>query len=599
MRTILPRLGAGLIAVALVIVSCTESSDPELKSAPGPSVSASSPEVVPTPAPLEFEDTPTARIDVVVRGRTVVFNGRRSEPTEPGGKVTHFEWRSDPEHPADLTTAAGAPFKKASGPDLTLTAPANDGEYYVALEVTDGGGSDVAKTYFAVEEGTPRVVDHDNEHPRWIDTAVIYAPIPELWGNGGPRSVTKRLPYLKELGVDALWLWPPISERATGEQYAITDHFKLDPSWGPEPAFREMVDEAHRLGMKVLADVVPNHMSVESDYFKHAQAYGEESPWWDFFDRKPNGEFTHYFDWTHLPNLNFDNPKVRRMIDEAFAFWVGDLGLDGFRVDAAWAVKLRRPDYWMKWRRDLKRIEPDLMLIAEAPAVDPYYFKNGFDIGYDWSIEPGQWAWGSVFEFPREAAALLQGALTNGGKGHPDEAVVMRFLNNNDTGIRFVDQHGPELTRVAATMQFTVPGIPALFAGDEIGASYEPYSNLTPLPWRDRFNLRGFYDRLIALKHEQPALSAASRRMTLLTTDSSSAIAYLRPAGDDPNNALLVILNYGGKGKMTIEMTPEVQALLAGPLVDHLTGTPIALDVNGNRATLRYDALSSFVIGRV
>jgi hypothetical protein len=239
------------------------------------------------------------------------------------------------------------------------------------------------------------------------------------------------------------------------------------------------------------------------------------------------------------------------------------------------------------------------MLIAEAPAVDPYYFKNGFDIGYDWSIEPGQWAWGSVFDFPQEAAALLHGALTNGGKGYDDDAIVMRFLNNNDTGIRFVDQYGPELTRVAATMQFTVPGIPAMFAGDEIGASYEPYSNLTPLPWRDRFNLRGFYDRLIAMKHELPALSARSTRMSLLTTNSSSGIAYLRPAGDDPDGALLVILNYGKKGRMKIDMTPELHALLAGPLVDHLTGTPLSLNIDGDSASIPLDAVSAFVIGRV
>jgi glycosidase len=465
--------------------------------------------------------------------------------------------------------------------------------------VTDADGtSDVAKTYFVVEEGTPRAVDMENEHPKWIDTAVIYAPIPALWGNGGPKSVTARLGYLKELGVDALWLWPPISLRATGEEYAIVDHFELDPSWGPEPAFREMVDEAHRLGLKVLADVVPNHMSIESEYYRHAEAFGESSEYWDFFDRDANGNFTHYFDWTHLPNLNFDNPKVRRMVNEAFAYWVGDLGLDGFRVDAAWAIKRRRPDFWLDWRREIKRIEPDLMLIAEASAVDPYYFRNGFDIGYDWSAAPGQWAWTSVFDFPQEAAALLEGALTNGGKGYSDDAIVMRFLNNNDTGIRFVDQHDPDLTRVAATMQFTVPGIPALFGGDEIGASYEPYSNLTPIPWKDKHGLRPFYERLIQMKHELPALSARSKRMTLLTTNSSSGIAYLRPAGDDPNGALLVILNYGTKGRMRIEMTPELQALLAGPVVDHLSGKSLSLDVDGDSASIRLDKVSSLVIGR-
>jgi pimeloyl-ACP methyl ester carboxylesterase len=103
----------------------------------------------------------------------------------------------------------------------------------------------------------------------------------------------------------------------------------------------------------------------------------------------------------------------------------------------------------------------------------------------------------------------------------------MRFLNNNDTGARFVDQHGPKVTKVAATMQFTLPGIPAMFAGDEIGASYEPYSNLTPIPWRDRHGLRSHYERLIELRHTLPALTSAGFVYTTGAKDIEAARPYI------------------------------------------------------------------------
>jgi glycosidase len=362
------------------------------------------------------------------------------------------------------------------------------------------------------------------------------------------------------------------------------------------PAFKEMVDEAHRLGFHVLVDFVPNHMSDQSPYFKDAKELAEASHYWDFFDRKPNGKHTHYFDWTNLPNLNYDNPQVRRMVIEAMSHWVRDLDIDGFRVDVAWGVKRRRPEFWLEWRRELKRINPDLMLIAEATAVDPYYFSHGFDVGYDWTTSPGQWSWASVFEFPEETGALLAPALTNGGKGYARDAIVMRFLNNNDTGARFVDQYGPELTRVAATLQFTVPGIPEMFAGEEIGASYEPYSNLTPIPWRDRYRLRPFYKRLIRLKHDTPALN--SRHMDILSVNVNSALAYVRPAVG-ASGPVLVVLNFGSKGRVEIQRSAALDAAIepsAGVVTDLLSGDEMRLKVGATSASLAMPAESSFVL---
>jgi cyclomaltodextrinase / maltogenic alpha-amylase / neopullulanase len=541
---------------------------------------------------------PTARIEVAVAGGTVTLDGGGSDAAEPdGAEVVHWFWTPDPAHPARLTTASGRPFRgQVNGERLQLRAPATDGEYYARLTVTDAKGrADTATTYFTVTDGTARAVDMAREHPRWIDSAVIYAPVPALWGDDGPAAVERRLAYLKDLGVDALWLWPPASERAPGQEYAITDYFRLDPSWGPPAAFDAMVAAAHKLGIKVLLDIVPNHMSIESPWFQDAQANGKASHYWGFFDRDAGGQPTHYFDWDHLPNLDYDNPEVRRMVVEAFSHWVRDRGIDGFRVDAAWGVQERRPGFWPELRQELKRINPDLLLLAEGSATDPYFFSHGFDVAYDWTDEPGQWAWTSVFDFPSEIGGLLGPAVTNDPKGYAKDAIVLRFINNNDTDVRFVDQYGAGMTRVAATLQFTLPGIPAMFAGDEIGASYQPYSNLAPITWKDRHGLRPLYRRLAGLKHTVPALNTS--RVEVLASDPGGSFAYLRPAppGGRP---VLVVLNFGAEAAVELTRTPALDAALAGraTLLDLLDDRPVRLEAGERTVTLRMDATSAHVL---
>ena len=107
----------------------------------------------------------------------------------------------------------------------------------------------------------------------------------------------------------------------------------------------------------MLLDFVPNHTSDQHPWFVDAQANGPASVYWDYYDRDADGQPTHYFDWTNLPNLNYSNPEVERFMLEAFSYWVREFGVDGFRTDACWGVKERKPDFWPKWRRELKRIK--------------------------------------------------------------------------------------------------------------------------------------------------------------------------------------------------------------------------------------------------
>ncbi len=309
--------------------------------------------------------------------------------------------------------------------------------------------------------------------PAWVEEAVVYGVIPRNFGPEGLRSVTGKLSYLRDLGVNALWLAPINASPDSDYGYAVTDYFELRGGTGYSKAdLTTLVAEAHARGIRVLMDFVPNHTSDQHPYFLDAESQGPSSPYYDYYDRDESGDYTYYFNWTHLPNLNYDNPEVERLMLEAFSYWVREFDVDGFRVDAAWGIRQRKPDFWPRWRRQLKAIKPDLLLLAEAGARDDYYFTEGFDAAYDWTDELGHWAWEDVFNAPELITRRLDAALTNGGTGFHPDALIFRFLNNNDTGDRFITRYGEGLTRVATALLMTLPGIPCLYTGDEVGAEF-------------------------------------------------------------------------------------------------------------------------------
>jgi glycosidase len=385
----------------------------------------------------------------------------------------------------------------------------------------------------------------------WIRQAVIYGVVPQAWG-GGAAAVRRRLDYLQELGVTVLWLWPPVETRLWGQTYAITDYRALDRTWGKPATLRRLITDAQSRGMRVLADFVPNHTSLWHPWYVRAQRLGPADPTWDYYDRDETGQATHYFHYTHLPNLNLDNPTVRQAMLAAMLHWVNDYGFDGFRQDMAWAPPLRTPDFWVWCNAELRKADPDLLMLAEAPPLGPegqgdpvgWYQRNGFDITYDWGDELGHPTWDPAWEHPATGEVLAE-ALR---RTTPAHGPVLRFLDNNDTGTRFVDKVGVERARVAAVLMMTVPGVPAIWAGQEIGASYLPYGLTETLPWTDRGGLLELYRRLIRLRALEPALTGDSMR---IVAAQGQVLAYVR---EDPvGPSVLVLLNFGGANSVTLD----------------------------------------------
>jgi cyclomaltodextrinase / maltogenic alpha-amylase / neopullulanase len=387
----------------------------------------------------------------------------------------------------------------------------------------------------------------------WLRRSVVYGVIPRNFGPRGAKDVTARLDKLKGLGVGTLWLSPIMSTPPGDFGYAVTDFEGLRPDFGTKQDLKVLVREAHKRGIRVLLDFVPNHTSNEHPWFKDAEARGPASPTYDFYDRDAQGKPTSYFGWTHLPNLNYANPKVRRAIVDAMAYWVKDFDVDGFRLDVAWGVRQRRPQFWREALATLRRIKPEVALLAEASARDGYYGRNGFAASYDWTDNLGEWAWQDVFKDRGQLVSKLHAALTNGGKGYPKNAHVLRFLNNNDTGKRFVTQHGVPMTRAAVGLLMTLPGTPLVYTGDEVGAEFHPYfDGARPIAWTDSHGLEAWYTKMIGLRDRIPALRGKGFR-ALPFGPAQTTYAYLRWARKGGSPAL-VLVNFGKPESLALDV---------------------------------------------
>jgi cyclomaltodextrinase len=422
-----------------------------------------------------------------------------------------------------------------------------------------------------------------------VQDEIVYGVIPSRVGPDGYRSVTGKLADWQELGVTALWISPINATPPGNFGYAVMDYFRLREDLGAEQDFRELVRSAHAHDIKVLMDFVPNHTSDQHPYFQDAQARGAESPHYAFYDRDEHGVPTHYFNWTDLPNLNFDNPEVERWITEAFCYWVREFDVDGYRVDVAWGIRQRKPDFWPRLRDALTQIKPEALLLAEASARDAYYFTHGFDAAYDWTDELGHAAWEHVFEDEQQLVPRLHAALTNDGRGFSENALVFRFLNNNDTGPRFLTRYGLDMTRVATALLLTLPGVPCVYVGDEVGAEFEPYKPADSdsggsIVWEDRHGLLAYHRRLLELRRSMPSLRAPGWRP--LAMDSAPGLyAYLRHLESDAD-PVLVVLNFSpDRVEESISLPAEFAGFAGRPtLTDHLAGEQIE---TGSESSLR------------
>jgi alpha-amylase len=438
--------------------------------------------------------------------------------------------------------------------------------------------------------------------PAWTRGAVCYEVFVRSFldsdgdGVGDLNGLIGKLDYIDKLGVSCIWLMP-VTASPSYHGYDVSDYYRVDPAYGSNDDFKRLVAQAHRRGIKVLVDMVLNHSSSEHPYFQ-AALHDTTSPYraWYRFAPVPLGKGPHGGDdwhrspvrdeyyygvfWSGMPDLNYQTPAVRDEAKQVATFWLRDMDVDGFRLDAVpylveeGSCLMGCPGthaFLHEYAAHADSVKPGAYTVGEAwgniDAMMPYY--------------PDQLTSYFGFELADSLLAAVRTGSTRGLLGGfvrlQDTLPAYRwspFLSNHDQ-TRVLTALGGDVARarLAATLLLTLPGLPFVYYGEEIGMTGDkPDPRLrTPMQWAPRAgvgftsgtpwespqvdslvtnvatqeddprSLLNLYRRLIHLRKENQALGTG--RLVPLAARSARVAAYLRRAGD---HAVLVVANLGG-----------------------------------------------------
>ena len=306
----------------------------------------------------------------------------------------------------------------------------------------------------------------------WAKTAIWWSVYP-LGACGAPirepdtpgvhhrlRRLEHWLDYVIELGCNGLALGPLWASSSHG--YDVTDHRQIDPRLGDEEDFGQLVGACHDRGIRVLLDGVFNHVSAGHPLVRTAAADGWQSPAGRFFRhdaRRPDG-LSRFEGHDGLVELDHSNPAVAEDVAQTMNYWL-DRGADGWRLDAAYRVP--RP-FWGEVLPQVRSAHPDALVVAEVLHGD--YAAIAGQTGFDSITQYELWKalWSSLKDRnPYELVWTLERHARTTGHLLP-----WTFVGNHDV-TRIASQIGGPSARVAWAMLMTLPGMPALYYGDERG----------------------------------------------------------------------------------------------------------------------------------
>jgi alpha-glucosidase len=426
------------------------------------------------------------------------------------------------------------------------------------------------------------VLDRDPGAPDWHASSVVYeifpdrfarggvdAPVPagafprpgaarpggrgpptpyELFG-GDLRGIEQHLDHIESLGANVLYLTPFFPARST-HRYDASSFATVDPLLGGDEALRSLLTAVHARGMHLVGDLTLNHCGAAHEWFVRALAdeHAVERELF-FFDGSSPDSYACWLGVASLPTLNWSSPRLRERMDEVFGRWLGD-GLDGWRIDVANMVGRRRlldlNHEVARWARE--RVRDGLLLAEHGHDYRPDLDGLGWQgvMNYTGFLRPVWWwlSGGAIHEdvffrtpAPTYSAADMVDVMRSYRAGVSWDAIVNSWtlLDSHDTA-RFRTVAGSRERHVAGIgLQMTTPGVPMVYAGDELGLEGDWGEDARrTMPW-DRpetwdTELLEAYRQLIALRRRSGALARGGLRFLHV---GDGAVAYLRETRDE------------------------------------------------------------------
>ncbi len=409
-------------------------------------------------------------------------------------------------------------------------------------------------------------------HAEWSYSAVLYEMnIRQLTPEGTLRAAEKKLEFLREMGIDAIWMMPiyPIGEEgrkgSLGSYYSIRDYKAVNPEFGTMEDFDSFVAKAHSLGMKVILDWVANHTARDAKWLQTKPA--------DWYEREDDGTAKVPWDWTDTAKLNYSNHDVWRGQIDAMRFWVERHAIDGFRCDMAMLVPI---EFWQQATEVLRAIKPDIFMLAEAEQQN--LFDHAFDMCYAWEIHH------LMCDIARGERRVwdLRNKLYTNRENYPASAMRMMFTSNHDEN----SWSGSEFHRFGAAREIMTAltfvwegAMPLIYTGQEVGYDHSfAFFDRDHIPAEQYQPCKDteLYRKLIALKHSEAALQAGERGGRMIEIENNAKdcmMTFVREVGDSRVVAIMNLSPY------TIHADFN-NGIYAGEYTNALTGEKVLLPLH-------------------
>ena len=334
-------------------------------------------------------------------------------------------------------------------------------------------------------------------------------------GIGDLNGVTQKLGYIKDLGCNGIWLMP-VTAGTSYHMYDVEDYYDVDPRYGTIEDMRNLVEKAHGMGIDIIIDLVVNHTSSSHPWFKSACEYlvehgepgGEYGEYYSFsqtqkqgYQRVPGSAWYYECQFTGtMPDLNLDSPAVRDEIENIMRFWLEDIGVDGFRLDAVTSFYTNSTQKSIEFLsfldRSAKAIKEDCYIVGEAwltnnKAVREYY-SSGIDSFFCFPLATGTGKVADTLKDIRSNPGEFFGNLMTELEEVYDTGILAPFLSNHDTAriASFTGRSQTDKIKMSQGLLSLMSGSLFVYYGEEIGMistsdGSDPYKRIA-MKWSDK-----------------------------------------------------------------------------------------------------------------
>jgi alpha-amylase len=415
--------------------------------------------------------------------------------------------------------------------------------------------SSCASPTLTVDSATPTLSTPETESPDWWRTAIFYEIFVRSFydsdadGIGDFNGITQKLDYLESLGITAIWLMP-IHPSPSYHGYDVINYYAVNTEYGTMNDFKNLLDEVHKRNMYLIIDLVINHTSSEHPWFKDANA-NINSPYRDFYlwQNEPGignwhqGQNDYYYGyfWGGMPDLNYTNPDVTTAILDITDYWLNDIGIDGFRIDAVKHLieedgKVENTPATHEWLREFyaayKNQNPQAYSIGEVfgagSSVIKQYTGNELDHIFNFEM-----SYGFVNSTNGQSNSGIVSAVKFAQQDMPDFNFATFLTNHDQNRVMSVFNGNIDKAKVASFLMLTSPGTPYIYYGEEIGMQgKKPDEDIRlPMQWSDD-EFAGFSTaqpwRNPYIDVNKPQLDYTQINVEKQTGDSTSLLEHYR-----------------------------------------------------------------------